>query len=76
MAAEVYSNPLHPDHDDADGDASQEKLTNADFRKLLATPRMDGKGNADRTQRGFLTPRDYTSANDSAAEQRRKKKNF
>ena len=78
MATEIYSNPLHPElEENAHDSASQEKLTNADFRKLLATPRQDGKGNnADRTQRGFLAPRDYTSANDSAAEQRRKKKSF
>ena len=73
MATEMYSNPLHPEVDDGHG---QERLTNADFRKLLSTPRPDGKGGSDRTQRGFLAPRDYSAANDSAAEQRRKKKSF
>ena len=72
MATEMFSNPLPPDMEDNRG---RERLTNADFRKLLTTPRPDGK-DADRTQRGFLAPRDYSSANDSAAEQRRKKKSF
>ena len=79
MASEIYSNPLHPEQEESitPSQAAQEKLTNADFRKLLATPRQDGKGGSnDRTQRGFLAPRDYSSANDSAAEQRRKKKSF
>lgn len=69
----MYSNPLPPDMEDGQG--SKERLTNADFRKLLTTPRPEGK-DGDRTQRGFLAPRDYSAANDSAAEQRRKKKSF
>ena len=72
MTSEAFSNPLPPEFESHGG---QERLTNADFRKFLTTPKHDGKS-GDRTQRGFLAPRDYSAANDSAAEQRRKKKSF
>uniref|UniRef100_H2Z4P8 RED-like N-terminal domain-containing protein n=1 Tax=Ciona savignyi TaxID=51511 RepID=H2Z4P8_CIOSA len=74
MATEVFSNPLPPEMED--GGSHEQPLTNADFRKFLTTPkRGDGKGSGEKTKRGFATPKDYT-ANESAAEQRRKKKNF
>ncbi|XP_076814335.1 protein Red-like [Clavelina lepadiformis] len=76
MAAELYSNPLPPEIEDESSTLVNEPLTNADFRKLLSTPRqLDAKPN-EKTQRGFAVPREYTSTNDSAAEQRRKKKSF
>nr|XP_002129642.1 protein Red [Ciona intestinalis] len=75
MATEVFSNPMAPDVDDAG--SQDQPLTNADFRKFLTTPRRsDGKGSGEKTKRGFAVPKEYSAANESAAEQRRKKKSF
>lgn len=77
MSTEVFSNPLPPEVEKADG-ASETPLTNADFRKMLASTASEGGTAASdsSTGRGFAVPRDYNSSNDSAAEQRRKKKSF
>ena len=77
MSTEVFSNPLPPEVDKSEG-TSETPLTNADFRKMLASTKGDGGGASgdSSTGRGFAVPRDYNASNDSAAEQRRKKKSF
>ena len=60
---------------------SDQRLTNADFRKFLTTPRADdgaGTNKDGATKRGFKVPRDYNSSSskDSVAESRRKRKSY
>ena len=78
MTAEVFSNPLPPEVEKNDT-VSETPLTNADFRKMLSSKgdASNSTGSADSSSgRGFATPREYNASNDSAAEQRRKKKSF
>lgn len=64
--------------------ANDQRLTNADFRKFLTTPRAEesstsssvAKDVVPSTRRGFAVPRDYNSSRESAAETRRKKKSY
>nr|XP_054586982.1 protein Red isoform X1 [Nothobranchius furzeri] len=72
---ESYSNPLAPDDHELDDHrgASQAKLTNDDFRKLLMTPRATPSSAPPTKSRHHEMPRDYNEDEDPAARRRKKK---
>ncbi|XP_071787633.1 protein Red-like [Asterias amurensis] len=77
---EPFSNPLPPSEarrmSAEEADASLTHMTNADFRKLLMTPRATpGEAPPSKIKQNRELPRDYNEADDPKA-LRRKKKSF